>query len=225
MKPTFVFLFIILIWTPIIGQEWNREIKDSLVLEVCSIIQSNKKLSSDTLRLTNSLEIGLYPYIQNFEESLRENYILDIYIALQTKCKEFAEVSYRVEQPDQLISDWKKIETMPSSLMKERECEDIFYQKNLKYLEPNGDTVLLSLTHEFWIDNFKDESYSKLSVDKINSCEFTIEFIESDNYIRKKLSNIGDKYQYIIIDKTDKYYRMAVGIIEQNIFYEFKIYY
>lgn len=97
--------------------------------------------------------------------------------------------------------------------------------KIYKYIEFNGDTTNLKIDNDFWIDNFKDGTYSKLKIYWSSDCYFDIEFINSNNEVRKKISHPGDKYRYTILEKFDNYYLMSVEITGIKRFSIFKIYY
>ena len=59
----------------------------------------------------------------------------------------------------------------------------------------------------------------------LTDCEFQIEFVTSNNELRKKLSKPGDKYRYQVLEKSDGYYFMSAEVVDVNQFMTFKLYY
>jgi len=70
-----------------------------------------------------------------------------------------------------------------------------------------------------------DGTYSKLRFEWVSACEFEIEFLESNNRIRKNFSKPGDKYRYQIVDSKDGYYDMSVEIVGADMHSLFRMYY
>lgn len=114
---------------------------------------------------------------------------------------------------------------MPKSIASARECSDFFKIQKFNYLETNGDTTYVLITHNSWTDNFNDGTYSKLSLARINDFDFEITFIESTNFSRKNISNTGDKYQYRIIEKKENYYLIVLSIPGNSRRFKFKLYF
>ena len=126
---------------------------------------------------------------------------------------------------DENSSDWIKVEQRPRTVLSRSECKRFGKQRKFKYLEMSGDTVNLEIDQAYWIDRFKDGTYSKLKFYWLGDCEFEIEFLESNNETRKGFSKRGDKYRYQIIDKTDTYYVMSAEIPNENIYWIFKLHF
>ena len=121
-------------------------------------------------------------------------------------------------------NNWEAVNTKPTTRLNKRSCEDFLKYKKYKYLEPEGDTVNLTIENGYWVEHFKDKTFSKLKFYWINDCEFEIEFVESNNKIRKAASKPGDKYKYQILDKKQNFYDMSVEIPETKVFAVFKLY-
>ena len=154
-------------------------------------------------------------------EKKQKELIMKSFIYLEKYCPEYLKLIYRLKP---LKGDWEFSDSSIQSRLDTSECRKICSYNNLYYLETNGDTTYLSLKNNFWIDTFKNKaSYSKLKLKWKSSCDFEIEFIESNNYAKNQLSKKGDKYFYRIIDKTSTYY--LLNMLFGNSWYEFKIYY
>ncbi|MFN7261174.1 MAG: hypothetical protein ACK5TU_14835 [Cyclobacteriaceae bacterium] len=195
--------------------------KDSLINEICKSIIENAG-ASDSIKITVAYDRHLIPYLSKYSKEEQEKIWETLYYRMQRNCKEFKEIDDKVTEQK---GDWKSVDKKPEAMLSKKTCKDFLKYKKYKYLEASGDTVNLSIENGIWIDRFKDGTYSKLKFIWVSDCEFDIEFIESDNRLRKNFSKPGDKYRYQIIDKKRTYYDMSVEILGTNRYMTFKIYY
>jgi len=121
--------------------------------------------------------------------------------------------------------DWKEVAKLPATRLTEKKCVDFLNRRYFTYIESNGDTTNLEITSEYWIDRFKDGTFSKLYFKWTGPCEFEISFIESNHSIRSRMSRPGDKYFYRILDRKDNYYDIGVFIPGSNRSLLFKLYF
>ena len=198
-----------------------QESTDSLVNEICKSIEA-KQNSSDSLRIFQAYQKHIPTFLENYPEDKRKNIISNVEFRLQRNCKIYWQI---LNRNSLLNKNWEAVDTKPLTKLNRTYCKDFLKYKKYKYLETEGDTFNLTIGNGYWIDHFMDNTYSKLKFYWINDCEFEIEFIESNNEIRKELSKSGDKYRYQILDKKQNYYEMSVEIPETKIFAEFKLYY
>jgi hypothetical protein len=208
-----------LLYTAAIGQ--TQEQKDSLVSQICTVLIETKN-QPDSLRVQLAYEKHLYPFLARFREDQIDEIAMSIYYRLQRNCIEFKDILNRADPPK---GDWESIGEKPLSILTRKECKRFLAHKNYWYLESSGDTVNLTIDNGFWTDRFKDGTYSKLRLSWTSDCEFEIEFIESNNDIRKNFSKPGDRYRYQIVDKKSGYYDMSVEITGTDRHLLFKIYY
>ncbi|MBL0329403.1 MAG: hypothetical protein IPP64_08310 [Bacteroidetes bacterium] len=216
-----LFLFLIVFNFHAFAQ--TMEQKDSLVNEICkTIIASNNY--PDSLQLGIAFQKHLFPFMAKYPEDKKKEIWESVYFRLQRNCKEFKAIIDKME-PQQ--GDWKQLKKIPKTKLKDPVCKQITTYKRLAYLEHNGDSVIVEIKDGFWIDHFKDGTYSKLYFKWINDCEFEIEFVESNNGTRKNFSKPGEKYKYLIADKHKNYYDMVVEPSEKEskVIMSFKIYF
>ena len=62
---------------------------------------------------------------------------------------------------------------------------------------------IVSIKDGLWNEQFEDNTFSKLKFRWTSENEFMLEFIESDNLIRRNFSVKGDKYFYGIYGVQD----------------------
>lgn len=194
---------------------------DSMEHVICrSIEESTSRV--DSIKVIQSFSKHLPAFLANYPENKREEILTHIYDRLQRNCATFWKILNRIDSSQK---NWEALNTSPPSTLDKNECRKFLKYKNYKYVEADGDTVNLQIENGYWIDHFKDGTFSKLKFHWVSDCEFEIEFIESNNKIRNDFSNPGDKYRYKILDKRSNYYDMSVEIPEKNIFAKFKIFY
>lgn len=193
---------------------------DSLVNEICRSIEINQK-SSDSIRVFQAYEKHIPAFLANYSTDKKEDIISRLSLRLQRNCKIYWEIMNR----NSLFNkNWEAVNTKPKTRLNKNSCKDFLKYKNYKYLEPEGDTVNLTIENGYWVEHFKDNTFSKLEFYWINDCEFEIKFVESNNKIRKAESKPGDKYRYQILEKKQNFYEMSVEVPETKIFAEFKLY-
>jgi hypothetical protein len=219
MKKHWIFYSLLSIGNISFGQ--SQEQKDSLISEMCKTILSTNNLS-DSARVFGVYTKHLYPFLNKYSDNQRKDIALSIYYRFQRNCSDFSDILNRLKKP---VGDWEKVTEKPKSILKNAACKEFLSHKNHSYLEDNGDTVKVQIENGYWTDHFKDGTYSKLKIHWMNDCEFDLEFIKSNNISRKGFSKPGDKFNYQILNKNDKYYSMSAWINGMNYYLKFKIYY
>jgi len=186
----------------------TQQQNDSLVNVICTTINLSST-PTDSLNISSALEKHLFPYLQSLPDSQKNIILENIAFRLQRNCVAFLEFSKTLSPQN---GDWQNLSERPKTKLNKESCDIFFNYKSYKYLEANGDTVRLEINNGYWIDHFLDGTYSKLKLKRSSDCEFEIEFIESNNLIRRNFSKKGDKYHYQILEKNNNKYLMTVEI-------------
>ncbi len=193
---------------------------DSLIAVICKSVEANNN-KSDSTRIILAYGEHLFPFVERFEESKRDQLSEKIYYRLQRNCREFSDILDRLNPPQ---GDWEKVLVKPKTTLDKKECRKFTDYVRYKYPDNNGDTVNLTIEKGFWIDHLKDGTYSKLKFKWINDCEFEIEFIESNNPVRNQFSKKGDRYWYQINGKQETHYDLSVQVVGTEGHYLFKLF-
>ena len=204
---------------PSLSQKENQI--DSLVNEICKTINSNQQLNDDEI-VAQIYVKHVNPFLSKSLSNNKDSLNLVIELRLERNCIEYSKIAHRNGEKK---GNWIQLETKPNIELNDKTCKNFFKNYSYKYLEPNGDIVELEIKDNYWIDHFKDGTYSKLNLIKISSCEFDIEFIESNNELRKNFSKEGDTFRYQILSHGKGFYKLSVQIPGQDLFYTFKLYY
>lgn len=194
---------------------------DSIVQLVCEhIIKNNEQ--QDSIRIQEAYQAHLYGYVGPFDAETQNQITTSVYMRLQRNCPEFYRIISRLYGND---GDWKEESESLKSKLSKKECKQFFKRGKYWYLEGNGDQTYVQFDAEYWTDTFTDGTTSKLHMHWNNTCEFQIEFIESNNLIRKNFSRKGDRYNYTILELKDNYYEMLAEIPEKGHKLTFKMYF
>ncbi len=196
-------------------------IPDSLLFETCNSIINSKK-EDDSLKIFESFDLHLLPVFSKLNDTQLEEAFKYAHVRLQKFCPEYKKLLDKKNPPK---DDWIPLETTPHSKLNKESCRAFLTHSSYYYFDDRRDTVKLSLSNNYWVDHFKDGTYSKLSLTWVNECEFEIFFIESTNSIRKNLSKPGEKYKYRVIEKYPNYYLVCLDMKELKILGTFRIYY
>jgi hypothetical protein len=197
-------------------------VNEKLLNNLCNTIESSKE-KNDSIRVFQSYEKHLSSILKGLDSSQVLLIMNRVYYRLQRSCRTFSMLLKKMD-PDK-NSDWERSQSRPISNASQEICKEFFEIKDFSYLETTGDTVRLRIADGFWVEDFKDGTFSKLKINWINDCEFQIEFVESNNEIRKNFSTPGDKYSYLILDKKNGFYTMSAEIVGMNDFTKFKLYF
>lgn len=122
-------------------------------------------------------------------------------------------------------SDIKVIEEDREPALSVDECRKFTLQEGLFYVEAYGDTTNLSLKNDTYIETFPDGSYSKLKFRWTDGCNFEIEFVESNHYIKKNMSEPGEVYQYTVIDHDKEQREYLLHGYPGTLFFQFTLHY
>lgn len=196
-------------------------IPDSLLTQLCRTITESQE-RNDSVKLDKAFEKHLSGPFSKFDDTTAARAYNYVYYRLQKLCSEFKATLDRMFPTK---GDWVTLETKPATKLDKGTCRDFLKHKHYYYIEDNGDTVNLSLANNLWTDHFKDGTYSRLKLNWVDDCEFEITFIESTNESRKSISKPGDKYNYRLIEKYNRYYEVCLDVKEVNVLGKFRIYY
>ena len=206
-------------------QSQSFERIDSITNEVCKTINlissQNEFVSLDTV-LYQIRRKHLDEYFLKTPSNKLDSILIHFDARLQKTCEEYGRILYEQLENN---GNWVRHSIQPKQKIKDEDCKKFYTIRDYSYLETNGDTVKLEIKNGYWIDNFKDGTYSKLKIYTNENCEFEIEFIESNNEIRKNFSKKGDKYKYVITEENTGFYKLSVEIPEQSIYYTFNLFY
>ena len=142
--------------------------------------------------------------------------ILILFFVISTK-------SQSIRQIDSPNNDWKLSEEKPKTNINELDSKNFFSAKNLRFIEQDGQTVLVTHDSDLWLEKYEDRTSSKFELKKTSDSTFVLKFIESNNKNRDNLSIKGQEYKYGIYGKGQNYYSVWV-LSEEGKYYLFKIY-
>ncbi len=113
---------------------------------------------------------------------------------------------------------------MPKSTINKKEYKLIKSASELYYFDYEGDKTIVKIENNNWIEYFIDESFSKLKLHWENNYDFNLEFLESNNSMKKSFSRKGEKYKYRILSKENNYYWIAYYAKDLSTIVKFKLY-
>ena len=202
------------------GYAQINEKADSLVTEICKSID-NYESTLDSSAVNEIFARHLEKYLSRMSTADAENAFNKIFIRLQMKCTKLVKF-LKKQKPD---ANWVHTDECPRSRLTDKELESFFSCKSFWYIESGGDTTIVKISGNEWIDHMKDGTYSKLSLKRQSPGDFVITFIESNNKIKKNLSRPGDKYYYSVISKGSNYFMLCVSVAAMSVKSMFKIYF
>lgn len=196
---------------------------DSVCSKICKSLLVSKD-RGDSIRIREAFFTHLSSFIiQNkIQRSQFDSIFQIIDLRLQRNCFQYKEMLNR-QSPTK--GDWKEVSERPPVNLTKKNCTDFLKIRHYQYLEHNGDTVNLEIDNGSWIDRFADGTWSKLKFSRIDACEIEIEFIESNNPVRRNYSRTGDRYRYQILDKGDNYYLLLAESVGSDRLSTFKMYF
>lgn len=143
-----------------------------------------------------------------------------VYYRLQRNCNQFRNVLDKLEENK---SDWAPLNQTPTSKVSKKEFATFLKGGNFYYKEYDGRIVNVEIVKNTWTETFTDGSFSKLIIHPKQNAEFDLEFIESNNEMRKNLSVKGDLYSYGLYELNNGVFSVWVSQ-SQHAVYGFRIY-
>jgi hypothetical protein len=190
---------------------------DSLNIEICKSLAQNKDLHNE-IRVNTINNSHITPYLSKFKDSIVQKKTFElIFYRLQKNCNEFVALFPNKAKE----SSWSMQNEEPVEKISKQQCNHFDKISKYYYFENDGNKVEVTLSDNLWIEKFSDNTFSKLHYRKKGSCEFELEFIESNNITRRNLSIKGDKYLYSLYEEEGGTY--SVYLKNKETYYTFKI--
>ena len=196
---------------------------DSVASEFCDFV-TNSQLKSDQKKIEVLNESMILPYLRKLKDADTELVFNQIFFRMQRNCLEFELLLERLD-PATSTEKLERFHEKPQSKISDAELEAFKKTEKFYYTEHDGTKTKVAVKNGFWTDRFKNKTFSKLHFRWIGKAEFELEFIESDNLTRKNMSIPGDKYNYQVLSKEDKFYWMSLNVPGQPIYTKFKLYF
>lgn len=220
MKNYLILIFISFQFNSITSQTIQQI--DSVCVKMCESLSGLKEIKDDA-KVTIIFQKHLPDFYEkvNISSQIVADSITDkVYFRLQKNCKDFRDVLDKLEENK---SDWITLPEKPKSKVSKKELSSFFKGGNFYYKEYDGKIVNVLITQNKWIETFEDNTTSKLLFHPKKNGEFDLEFIESDNHIRKNLSIKGDLYNYGIYELNDGIFWVWLSQSDKTT-YGFRIY-
>ena len=120
---------------------------------------------------------------------------------------------------------WTYSTEMPPASISQEDCASFWTHNKFLYHDSDSTVVHLTLDKNNWLDSMSDNTYSRLSVERLNDQTFQSTFIESNNKAKSLLSMPGDIYCYQVLEKTDHSYKLSTHMKGVASYYTFELEY
>lgn len=217
------YLFIILFFQSIFMFGQNIKQIDSITLKMCESLTYSKEVKDDTkIEMIFQKHLpALYEKFNITSQIAADSLSEKIYFRLQKNCAKFLTALNNLEENK---SDWSTLSQKPKLEVSKKICANFLTGGKYYYKEYDGKLVNVIITSNSWIETFEDNTTSKLLLHPKGNCEFDLEFIESNNNIRRNYSVKGDIYNYGIFKLNDDVYYIWSTTKDNNVIYTFRLY-
>ena len=184
------------------------------MLELCC--SDVEQLKTDNIESIHKMILDKHVYkLFRYKETIQHDSIFQAFsLKLQSKCPSYLKLMYETYDKD----IWKLHDEQPKVIASIEDCQSFESIGSYYYPSDIGE-VILNIEGDIWFEQFQDGTYSKLKFVTTKSCEFYLEFIESNNMVKMNFSKKGDKYYYHIIDKGYDSFTLSVQIPNSNQYY------
>ena len=198
------------------------EKRDLLIQNLCNILSKNKNLDDlARINLVNQ-DANLIKYFKDLPKDKIEAEEEALFYRFQKNCKEYAGLIKNYSEKN--TENWISINYLPQSTINESDFKLIKKSSEFYYFDYEGNKTIVKIENNNWIEYFIDESFSKLKLHWLNNNDFNLEFIESNNSMKKSFSRKGEIYQYRILSKENDYYWVVYYNNDLNNIVKFKFY-
>ncbi|MFV0176241.1 hypothetical protein OBK27_04775 [Empedobacter falsenii] len=164
--------------------------RDLLINDLCNILTKNKNLNDlERINLVNQ-DISLVEYFKDFSKDEIQSEEEAIFYRFQKNCKAYTDIIRKFSEKNN--ENWITLENLPKSTINDKEYKLIKSASELYYFDYEGNKTIVKIENNNWIEYFIDESFSKLKLHWKNNYDFNLEFLESNNLIKKSLSRKGE---------------------------------
>ncbi|HBX61656.1 hypothetical protein, partial [Empedobacter sp.] len=175
----------------------------------------------DRINLVNQ-DVSLIKYFKDFSKDEIQAEEEAIFYRFQKKCKEYTDIIKKFSEKNN--ENWITLENLPKSTINDKDYNLVKSASELYYFDYEGNKTIVKIEDNNWIEYFIDESFSKLKLYWIKNNDFNLEFLESNNSMKKSFSRKGEIYQYRILSKENNYYWIAYYTKDLNNIVKFKLY-
>lgn len=184
------------------------------------IVSACKKLEEDKVEAS---ETSLQKFMEELfvEHNVPDNKKMELLIRLQKKCPLFLKLNVLAYG---MYHDWKMVFEKPDMRLKKNMIRKFRNEKNLFYFDTDGGITELEFRGKIWYEKLPDRSYSQLEFHKVAKNKFYLEFQESNNWLKKNFSEVGEKINYEIIDYKDGVYLLSLITQGNEIFFTFHVF-
>ncbi|WP_291118671.1 hypothetical protein [Empedobacter sp. UBA7248] len=198
------------------------EKRDILIHNLCKILSENKNLNDlERINLVNQ-NVSLIKYFKDFSKDEIQAEEEAIFYRFQKNCKEYTDIIKKFSEKNN--ENWITLENLPKSTINDKDYNLVKSASELYYFDYEGNKTIVKIEDNNWIEYFIDESFSKLKLYWIKNNDFNLEFLESNNSMKKSFSRKGEIYQYRIVSKENNYYWIAYYTKDLNNIVKFKLY-
>ena len=198
------------------------EKRDLLIQNLCNILSKNKNLDDlGRINLVNQ-DANLIKYFKDLPKDKIEAEEEALFYRFQKNCKEYADLIKNYSEKN--TENWVSINYLPQSTINESDFKLIKKSSEFYYFDYEGNKTIVKIENNNWIEYFIDESFSKLKLHWLNNNDFNLEFIESNNSMKKSFSRKGEIYQYRILSKENDYYWVVYYNNDLSNIVKFKFY-
>ena len=198
------------------------EKRDILIHNLCKILSENKNLNDlERINLVNQ-NVSLIKYFKDFSKDEIQAEEEAIFYRFQKNCKEYTDIIKKFSEKNN--ENWINLENLPKSTINDKDYNLVKSASELYYFDYEGNKTIVKIEDNNWIEYFIDESFSKLKLYWIKNNDFNLEFLESNNSMKKSFSRKGEIYQYRIVSKENNYYWIAYYTKDLNNIVKFKLY-
>ncbi len=198
------------------------EKRDLLIQNLCNILSKNKNLDDlARINLVNQ-DANLIKYFKDLPKDKIEAEEEALFYRFQKNCKEYADLIKNYSEKN--TENWVSINYLPQSTINESDFKLIKKSSEFYYFDYEGNKTIVKIENNNWIEYFIDESFSKLKLHWLNNNDFNLEFIESNNSMKKSFSRKGEIYQYRILSKENDYYWVVYYNNDLSNIVKFKFY-
>lgn len=216
-----IHLICFLFFSSILFAQIHNEETYKIIDKMCIDFKSNENLN-DSLRFKSLHQKFISPYLKQFSDSEQEKQLDYLYIRFQKRCESFREYLQQIDPPEG--ENWIRLKEKPEITITTEELNEFKSTTSFYYFEYAGEKTTVETDKKYWIETFPDGTNSKLFYRWIGKSKFELEFIESDNTIRRDFSKKGEKYIYQIINKENDYYWVLVEVPGQSEILKFKLF-
>lgn len=212
MKKIYLNLITLILFVGLNQDVFSQKIFDQMSKEICGCLKKEKVKNPESM--TPCIENTLIENLKNLKEFYKVESVDKIdmeLVGLKIGNSLMKECDYVLEnfisEENKFDKDFQPNENLDCQSLKSGD----FYYLNANMSTSKKDTTYFTIKDKMFLERMNQgRTYSMLNIEWLDKCSFELEFKNSNDPVKRTMSQPGDKYKYDIVSTSENSYTLKL---------------